>query len=256
MDLHHKVYGSGDIVVILHGLFGMSDNWKTIARRLSDSYSVVIVDLPNHGRSPRLETFDLEDVVETLYQFLTDHWMYEIRLVGHSLGAKVAMRMAQHYPDIIEQLVSVDMGPQAYPPGHQLIFDALNSIDLNSLSSRSAADKILSTYIDEESTRLFLLKNLRRLDNGFEWKFDLPVLQRDYLQITKPIDPEIIFDKSTLFVRGDQSDYLNYEEDSKLIHSIFPTAKLESIEQAGHWVHADQPDALEKMLRSFFEEIN
>ena len=253
MDLHHKVYGSGETVVILHGLFGMSDNWKTIARQLSDNYSVVLIDLPNHGRSPRLDSFNLADIAEAVYEFLTHNWMYEIRLVGHSLGAKVAMTMAQQYPDLIEQLVLVDMGPQAYKSGHQLVFDALHNVDVANLTSRSEADAQLAEYINDAGTRLFLMKNLKRVEAGFEWKFDLPTLYRDYNEIIQPLNTDEIFSKPTLFIKGGDSNYLDYDVHAELIHSIFPTARLKTIENAGHWIHSDQPELLEKTLRSFFQ---
>ena len=231
----------------------MSDNWKSIATRLSTDYSVVLIDLPNHGRSPWLESFDLNQIVDIIYEFLTDHWMYEIRLVGHSLGAKIAMRLALRYPDIVDKLVSVDMGPQAYQPGHDTIFEALFNLDLQKISSRTDASEKLAASISDEGVRLFLLKNLKRTDDGFAWKFDLATLHRDYNQILLALDDQETFEKPTLFVRGDQSSYLNYSKQGNLIRRFFPAAELVTVEQAGHWVHADQPEILEKILRTFFE---
>jgi pimeloyl-ACP methyl ester carboxylesterase len=252
VDLHHKVYGSGEIVVILHGLFGMSDNWKSIAQKLSNHYSVVLIDLPNHGRSPWLERFDLSVVVDRLYEFLTDHWMYEIRLVGHSLGAKIAMKFALRYPDMVDQLVLVDMGPQAYQHGHEDIFKALLSLDVQNISSRSEANEQLSRLIRDEGTRLFLLKNLKRTDDGFKWKFDLNTLHRDYSNILTAIETTDQFEHPTLFIKGGDSNYLDYSKHSALIKELFPNAELATIESAGHWIHADQPEALEEKLRAFF----
>ena len=251
LKLHHKIYGAGEVVVILHGLFGMSDNWKSIASKLADTYLVVLIDLPNHGRSPRLATFDIPTVVDKVHAFLTDHWMYEIRLIGHSLGAKVAMTFAQHHPDMVDKLVSVDMGPQSYKPGHNAIFNALCTLDLDAIKTRQQAFERLATQIPREDVRLFLLKNLKRTQNGFVWKFDLPTLRRDYPNILSGIDDNEVFENPTLFIRGDEADYLDYERDGDLIRKIFPAAELKTIEKAGHWVHADQPQALEHMLRTF-----
>ncbi len=255
MDLHHKVYGSGEIVVILHGLFGMSDNWKSLAAKLASDYSVVIIDLPNHGRSPRLDTFDIPHIAEVVYDFLTHHWMYEIRLVGHSLGAKVAMTLALHYPDLVDKLVSVDMGPQAYSiQGHEDIFNTLLSLDLNHLSSRQAADDHLKTQVPDERTRRFLLKNLKRRGDHFEWKFDLTTLYRDYPKYTQAIPKGEVYDKPSLFLRGGQSNYLDYSIHENQIKNLFPNAELASIENAGHWVHVDQPEEMERMLRTFLQK--
>ena len=239
--------------MILHGLFGMSDNWKTIATHLADSYTVVTIDLPNHGRSPRLKSFNMPLVADTVANFLTDHWMYDVRLIGHSLGAKVAMNMALSHPDLVQQLVSVDMGVHTYKPGHQDIFDALTSLDIANMESRSQADEALAQLISNEGTRLFLLKNLKRTDSGFDWKFDLTTLIRDYKFIIDGITSDSTNENPTLFIRGGQSNYLNFDEHSKDIRHFFPNAHFKTVDNAGHWVHADQPDKLEEILREFFE---
>jgi len=251
LKLYHKIYGKGEVVVILHGLFGMSDNWKTIARHLSDTFTVVTIDLPNHGKSPRLDSFNLDDVADALHEFLSDNWMYDIRLIGHSLGGKVAMTFAQRYPDMVEQLVSIDIGPQAYKSGHQAIFDALFELDVDQLSSRQAAEEKLSQSISDAGTRLFLLKNLKRVDGGFAWKFDLLTLHRDYENILVPMSTQDVFESPTLFVKGGASSYIDFDTHGNLIRSIFPAAEMKTIANAGHWVHADAPDELENMLRDF-----
>lgn len=253
MDLFHKIEGAGETVVILHGLFGMSDNWKTLARRLSDTYSVVLVDLPNHGRSPRLDHFELSKVAEALYEFLTTHWMYEIRLVGHSLGAKVAMTFAIEYPDMVDKLVCVDMGVHQYQRGHDTIFKALHNVDLQHETSRNVIAEKLEPLIPDVGTRLFLMKNLKREAQGFSWKFDLPVLSRDYENILVPMEADEPFDHPTLFVRGGRSAYVDFESQGGQIRSIFPNAEFATIADAGHWIHADQPEELERTLRAFLQ---
>lgn len=254
MKLHHKIYGSGEVVVILHGLFGMSDNWKTLARKLSEHYSVVLIDLPNHGRSPRLEKFTLHAAAEALHEFLTDNWMYEIRLVGHSLGGKVAMTFAQLYPDMVEKLVSIDIGPKAYHHGHEMIFKALRSVDVASTDSRKKVTSHLEEYIDDGPTILFLSKNLKRTETGFRWKFDLDTLHRDYDNFLIEMSQTDQFEEPTLFVKGGDSNYIHIEKDVELMNSIFPNSEIKTIANAGHWLHADQPEALESMLIEFFAE--
>ncbi len=253
MNLYHKIYGEGEVVVILHGLFGMSDNWKTIAKALASTYSVVTIDLPNHGRSPRLKTFDLYTIADALHEFLTQNWMYEIRLIGHSLGAKVAMIFAQQYPDMLRSLISVDMSPREYQAGHASIFAALQSINFTEHKNRMSIDEKLSEYISDINTRLFLGKNIKRDSNGFSWKFDLETLERDYSNILIPIPPEISIDIPTLFLNGKDSTYVT-ASDEHLIRSIFSKVHVVTIENAGHWVHADQPEALIKNITSFLSK--
>lgn len=254
MDLNYKTYGSGDVVVILHGLFGMSDNWKTIANRLADEYTVVLPDLPNHGRSPRLPEFSPELAAESVYDFLHENRIYHARIVGHSLGGKIAMNLALKFPEACRQLVSVDISPRAYLRGHDEIFKALFSLDPNQISSRAEADEQLARHISNQGIRLFLLKNLKRKDSGFEWKFDLDTLHRDYDSIVQQVKSDHVFEAPTLFLGGEQSDYLNRERDLDSIHDLFPNAELRFIAGAGHWVHADKPNELEEELRRFFSQ--
>ncbi len=265
MDLNFKEFGTGEPVVILHGLFGTLDNWQTIAKRLSEEYTVFILDLPNHGRSPHTEgEIDYEMMADALAEFMLKHWIYEARLIGHSMGGKLAMQFALSHPDIVKKLVVIDIAPKQYKSGHEDVFEALFAIDLTTLKDRKEAEAILMHKLKGDSgTVQFLLKNLTRNNpfnkdesatvgtegGGFEWKMNLQGLFDNYGQILKaPVgDP---FLKPTLFIRGGNSHYVK-DTDIPVIQNFFPKAMLETIEGAGHWVHADKPKELFEAINQF-----
>jgi len=242
MTLNYKSFGEGYPIIILHGLFGTLDNWQTIAKKLAEKYSVYIVDQRNHGRSPHDDTFNYEVMADDLQAFMESHWIYEAHVIGHSMGGKTAMQFALNYPDLVNQLVVVDIAPKAYEGGHQTIFEALLSLDLTKITSRKEADELLQQKIEEFGVRQFLLKNLsRQKEGGFKWKMNLPVIYQNYAQILAAIESEETFDNSTLFIRGGTSNYVK-EADMVSIKTLFPLAELTTVANAGHWVHAVAPD--------------
>jgi esterase len=272
MELNFKEFGTGEPVVILHGLFGTLDNWQTIAKRLSEEYTVFILDLPNHGRSPHTEgPIDYEMMADALAEFMLNHWIYETRLIGHSMGGKLAMQFALSHPDIVKKLVVIDIAPKLYKSGHEDVFEALFAIDLTTLKDRKEAEVILMDKLKGDAgTVQFLLKNLTRNNPfnkdepttvtdgtsrenregaGFEWKMNLQGLFDNYDQILEaPVgDP---FLKPTLFIRGGNSRYIK-DTDMPIIKDLFPKASLETIEGAGHWVHADKPKELFEAINPF-----
>lgn len=253
IELNYKSLGQGYPILILHGLFGTLDNWQTIARHLSEHHTVYLIDLRNHGRSPQLPEMNYPAMAEDLRHFMESHGMYQAHIIGHSMGGKVAMQFALEHSDMVEKLLVVDIAPKAYPGGHQTIFEALLSLDLSTLTERQQAEAHLATYIAEADVRLFLMKNLsRQKGGGFEWKMNLPVIYENYPQILAAIDSPWTFDKPTIFVRGEHSDYVQ-DADMARIRALFPNAQLHTIAGAGHWVHAEQPDALLQLALSFFE---
>lgn len=253
MNLNYKEYGQGDPIIILHGLFGTLDNWQTIARQLSKNYSVFLIDQRNHGRSPHMDAIDYPLMAEDLQAFMLELGMYQAHIIGHSMGGKTAMQFALEYPDMVDKLVIVDITPKKYVGGHQVIFDALFSLDLNKLENRKEADAILSERIDEFGVRQFLLKNLTREKEGnYKWKMNLPVIHKHYEDILAAIESDYPFEKSTLFIKGGQSNYIT-EVDMPLIQTLFPEAKLETVEDAGHWVHAQKPKELLELVNRFLD---
>lgn len=252
MKLNYKSFGEGFPIIILHGLFGMLDNWQTIAKKLADNYMVYIVDLRNHGKSPHHDDFNYEIIAEDLQVFLEDNWIYEAHIMGHSMGGKAAMQFALSYPDLVKKLIVVDIAPKKYVGGHQAIFEALLSLDLSTINTRKEAATYLQNKIPDVGTQQFLLKNLSRSKAGpYEWKMNLPVIHQQYATILENVvQQEQTFDKPTLFIKGGASDYI-LEEDLPAIQALFPTAQIESIPKAGHWVHAAAPKELLDMVKGF-----
>lgn len=254
MELYYREFGQGAPVIILHGLLGFSDNWQTIAKALADEHLVITPDLRNHGRSPHMPSHTYREMAEDLGHFLDQHGIYATALVGHSMGGKVAMHFALEHPDRVERLVVVDIAPTAAAPGnHEHIFQALMALDISRLQTREEADLFLQKYIPEAAIRQFLLKNLtRNPDGSFAWKMNLPVLWKHYSDILAPVEGSEPFDRPVLFVRGGRSNYIR-DSDVGVIRALFPRARLETIEGAGHWVHADKPQELLALLRPFLQ---
>lgn len=253
VDLFSREFGSGPPVVILHGLFGFSDNWQTVAKSLAERHTVVTPDLRNHGRSPHLPTHSYPEMAEDLRHFMEAHWMFQAAVVGHSMGGKVAMQLALSHPDAVEKLVVVDIAPGQAADNHQDIFRALGALDFSKITTRQEADAFLAERISDFGTRQFLLKNITReqADGSFAWKMNLPVLRAEYSKILAPVAGEP-FTKPVLFVRGSRSNYVK-DSDLPLIKLLFPAAELVTIADAGHWVHADKPAELVAVLREFLQ---
>ncbi|MEM6965535.1 MAG: alpha/beta fold hydrolase [Bacteroidota bacterium] len=253
MELNFKEFGQGDPIIILHGLFGTSDNWQTIAKQLAEDYTVFILDLRNHGRSPHDDAFNYKVMAEDLKYFMESHWIYTTRVIGHSMGGKTAMQFALDYPDMVEQLIVVDIANQTYEGGHEEIFNALLSLELETIISRKAADVFLKDQIEDFGVRQFLLKNLTRNKTGqYEWKMNLPVIHKNYSAILDKIEGEEPFENATLFIKGGLSKYIT-DENFKTTQQLFPSAKLKTIEKVGHWVHAEAPQELLRTLRDFLK---
>ncbi|MCS6929422.1 MAG: alpha/beta fold hydrolase [Saprospiraceae bacterium] len=253
MKLYYREFGRGTPVVILHGLLGSSDNWQTIAQALAEEHFVITPDLRNHGRSPHVPTHSYPEMAEDLYALLDSLGIYTTSLVGHSMGGKVAMQFALTYPERVDHLVVIDIAPGVGEGKHEHIFEALHALSIEQIRTRQEADVFLQKYIPEAHVRQFLLKNLtRNPDGSFAWKMNLPVLWAHYAYILAPVEGEP-FRKPTLFIRGGQSEYLS-EEDLPSIKTLFPRARLETVEGAGHWVHADKPQELLSLLSAFLSQ--
>lgn len=253
MELNYKSFGSGPPLVICHGLFGMLDNWQTLGKKWASDFTVYLVDLRNHGRSPHDKAFSYALMAEDLQQFLESQWIYKAHFLGHSMGGKTVMQLALTEPDLIDKLVVVDMGVGKNKAGHHKIFEAMLSLPIDTIQKRSEAEEHLAKYITEPGVRLFLMKNLsRNPKGGFRWKMNLKTLHDSYNEILAPIPPDDSFEGSTLFIKGTRSDYLPDSLNDELLDR-FPNAQLKQLE-AGHWVHAEKPLELEKLVRSYLLE--
>jgi esterase len=251
MKLFYREVGQGQPIVILHGIFGSSDNWLTQARMLSPRYRVITVDLRNHGQSEHSDDFDYPSMVADIENFFEELELDSPILIGHSMGGKVAMNFAVAHPDKLSKLIVVDISPRPYNLEHYVIMDGLKAVPINTITSRNEADTALANYVPELDVRQFLLKNLnRKPEGGFSWKINLPVIDKILSKIGYDLQFEGKFEKPTLFIRGSRSKYIP-DEDMTRIKQIFPLAILETLD-TGHWVQAEKPqefvDVVEKWL--------
>jgi len=250
MELYYREMGEGQPLVILHGLFGFSDNWQTQAKKFSEYYRVILVDLRNHGHSPWSSDFSYPIMVEDLVNLFQKLELQQVILLGHSMGGKVAMHFSQKHAHYLEKLIVVDMGVKSYPMHHEHILEAFSRIDLTKMSARSEAEQILKQFIESEGVRQFLLKNLYWKEKGkLSWRVNFPVLEAAMPEILSAL-PQVEVFISTLFIRGALSNYI-LDEDVSAIEQIFPDSSLESIQNAGHWVHAEAPDAFVDYVLGF-----
>ncbi len=256
VKLNHKIIGQGEPVILLHGLFGMLDNLQLLAKSLADQdFMVYLIDQRDHGKSPRTNEFSYDVLSEDLHDFCMEHWLHHTNVIGHSMGGKTAMQFAAHYPDIVKKMVIIDIGYKAYSGGHQEIFQALLNVDLRAISSRDEIYQILKAKLTNEGVVQFLMKNLtREKDSGLlEWKMNLPLLYKFYPEILKEVNIPYPVETQTLFIKGELSDYI-LESDLPDISIKFPHATFTTINGAGHWVHADQPELLTKKIVHFLKE--
>lgn len=256
MKLYFRQVGeAGPAIVILHGLFGSSDNWLTNSKTIAElGYRVFLIDQRNHGQSPHADEHDYVSMADDLREFLTDHSLSDAVLVGHSMGGKTVMQYAMLYPGTFRKLVVVDIAPRFYPIHHADIIRGFNAIDLATLKSRNEADKIMSQYEPSLAVRQFLLKNLYRNEQGqFAWRINLPTIERELHGIGGELTDTTVVTSPTLFIRGSESPYIT-DADTPTIHLLFPQATIATIDGAGHWVQAEKPDEFVAMLMRFVSE--
>jgi esterase len=244
--------GKGDPILILHGLFGNSDNWLPIARRLADDHLIYLADMRNHGKSPVDPVFTLDAMVEDVYEFINDLGLRTISLIGHSMGGMVAMNFAMEYAHRVDRMAIIDIAPRPYPVLHDDILRYLLELDLATLKSRHDADMRLSRRIPSRAVRQFLLKSLYRAEDGrYKWHLNLPVIKKNLSEIRKGIMKPHRTDIPVLFIRGEKSEYLK-DTDAVQIPEIFSNARVETIQNASHWVHSEAPDEVYTCLKEFF----
>ena len=252
--LYSKIEGQGKPLLILHGFLGMSDNWKTLAVQFAtNGFEVHILDLRNHGRSFHSDEFSYELMVQDVYDYCKVHNLDNINIIGHSMGGKTAMLLAATYPELVKKLIVADIGPKFYPQHHQTILEGLNAVDFSLKPSRNEVEEILSQHITDFGTRQFLLKSLYWQEPcQLAFRFNLPVFNKKIEEIGKALPEHYMFNKPTLFIRGGNSNYI-LDTDFENIKQHFPNSKIETIPNAGHWLHAENPKLFYEMASSFFE---
>ena len=251
MNLHFEKSGAGEPVVLVHGLFGSSTNLRGIARKLATHFQVINVDLQNHGRSPHTSTMTYDDMSAALKNLVKETNGAIPTWVGHSMGGKAVMNLALTDPDSVNRLVVIDIAPVSYTHGRIDFIDAMLALDLKSIGSRADADCALSEVIENRSTRLFLLQNLVHNNGEYTWRLNLRTI-RQYLAdiLAFPNRSGLKFDGPTLVVSGEYSNYVT-NANHPVFLQYFPQAEFEVIPGAGHWVHADQPQAVSDALCRF-----
>lgn len=253
MQLNYKQLGEGPALIIMHGLFGSLDNWATLAKELATDYSVWLLDLPNHGRSPHTDEFNYRHMAGTVMDFIEEHGIENPVILGHSMGGKVVMQMVFENEQDFAGAIVVDIAPKAYPVHHDEIISALQAVPVADISSRGEAEEVLAGRIPEADVRLFLMKNLaRQSDGSYNWKMNLSVIADKIEQVGTPMPEGQVIDLRTLFIRGGDSNYI-LDADEADIARRFNHYSLETVAHAGHWVHAQQPQVLLDLVKKFME---
>lgn len=251
MRLHFRKFGKGAPLIVLHGLLGSLDNWQPLARRFAEHFQVFAVDLRNHGQSPHHEDVSYDAMAADLGEFMRTHDLPRVHLLGHSMGGKVAMQFSLGHPDRVNKLVVVDISPREYPPRHKRTLAALLALDLQQLHRREELDAELAKSVDNVEVRRFLLKNAGRdARGGFRWKSNIRGLWENYERLAVAVRGEEPCDRPALFIRGGKSEFVP-TEDIALIRRLFPRAEICTLAGAGHWVHADEPEAVMALVLEF-----
>jgi esterase len=265
VTLYFRKTGQGPVLLILHGLFGSSDNWMTISKKLEADFTVIIPDLRNHGQSPHTLSHTFEDMTNDLELFFSTQHIEQASVLGHSMGGKAAMMFAANNPNKVNNLIIADIAPKSYKNEtgitglsgqNELILDLMEKTDLTTVSTRQEIDQFLSSALPETGLRQFIIKNVYRDSNGlFKWKINLPVLRDSLEKILKDVNQEWFSDRKPIlnypvtFIRGLKSGYI-LDSDIPTIKNIYPEAHIIDIPDAGHWVHADQPERFVEAVRN------
>lgn len=243
--VYHLTYGEkGPWLVILHGLFGSGDNWATLARRWQTEARVLVIDLPNHGKSPHTPDFDYASMASAVKETIAYVCKEPVVLLGHSMGGKTAMFLACSYPEWVKNLIVADIAPRYYPVHHLKILEALLGLSPEKYTRRADAEEAFTRFGIDPPSQQFLLKNLYRTEAGtMAWRFNLPVIAKQIEQVGQSLPHNAHFNGPSLFLHGGRSPYV-LPEDHVLIFHHFPAANIQTIPKAGHWIHTDQPETI------------
>lgn len=268
MELFYRKYGEGAPIVIVHGLYGASDNWVNIGRHLADTFEVFLIDQRNHGRSPHSESHNYYLMVGDLHEFFEKHNIEKAVLIGHSMGGKTVMQFAHQYPEKVSGLIVLDIAPKSYVQlakenkseiSHYSILKAMKSIDFYVINNRNDVDRELEKSIKNIKIRQFLLKNIHRDKNNFlSWSLNIDALYQNLDEILNGMDTDFyhsgdaITGFPVLFIRGANSKYI-VDRDLERIETIFPYFEIKTIDNAGHWLHTEQPQELISLIINFLK---
>jgi len=254
MKLNYIEQGSGPVIILIHGMFGSLSNLGMLARSLVDDCRVISVDLRNHGDSPHAQQMDLASMAGDIIELMDDLNISSANLIGHSLGGKIAMQVALNFPAKVQSLVVADIAPVTYSGGQDQALAALTALSQLRVHSRSAADQVMSEYIEEAPTRAFLLKNLARDDQGnLSLKLNMASILDNYATTLVAAPTGDSYAGPTLFLKGENSAYIQHKH-RPIIEKMFPKAKLKVVANTGHWLHAEKPRLVNSLVAAFLGE--
>ena len=261
VELHHRISGDGEPLILLHGLFGSLDNLGVIARGLQDKWQIHGLDQRNHGKSPHTDTMTYPEMADDVLAYMDAQGLKKAWVLGHSMGGKVAMRLALKAPDRIAGIIVADISPVTYQPRHDHVLEGLKAIDTAALKSRQDADRALSEHVEEAGVRQFLLKNLvavassEKDDSGarYRWRLNLPVIDQSYANLSAAPEGDGPYEGPVLFIKGADSAYIQTRH-RETVAKLFPNADLRIIEGTGHWLHAEKPDTFVALCRRFLTD--
>jgi len=243
VKLAFEEYGeaSSQPLILLHGFFASSRNWRFIAKKLAEHYHIYVVDMRNHGLSPHVAAMDYPSMADDLKIFMNEHNISTANILGHSMGGKIAMWFALHNPERVQNLIVADISPVSYQHSFDHTIQALIDLPLDQISNRKQADDFLSSAIPELSYRQFLLQNLQLKEGKYSWRINLQVFYQTANNIIAFPETALTFPNNgnVLFIMGGNSTYLN----AKAIDDYFPNAEISILEGANHWLHVEKPDA-------------
>ena len=257
MELNYRSFGKGEPLVVLHGLWGMLDNWVSFAHSLESEFEIFLPDLRNHGKSPHSDEHNYRAMADDLKEFLAEQNIFSVNILGHSMGGKVAIQFATDYPGLVKKLIVADIFPRAYNPDelndHIKILEVIKIISEGRYNRRTDAEIAILSKLGNERTAMFMFKNLNFGQDGLIcWKFNAAGLVKNYPRLSEQIEIQTPINTPTLFIRGKLSNYIT-EKDTQQIPLLFRNAKLETLENAGHWLHVDQPSAFRELVAGFLK---
>lgn len=263
MKLYHQRLGKGFPLIILHGLYGSGDNWLTIAKNLAGICEIFLVDLRNHGRSPHSDQHNYQVLASDLLEMMDDLDISKAVVLGHSMGGKAAMWFAAQNPWRISRLIIADISPKSYPHNeldtshsdfHARVMESMLSVDFTQVSGIGDIDRKLEERLPNKQLRQFLLKNVEKDPvSGYFWRLNLSALVENIDNLTSGLEAFVTEGKTfnqfpVLFIRGENSGYIR-EPDLTMIRQLYPNARIVTIKNAGHWLHAEQPAEVTAIIR-------
>jgi len=255
MKLFYREFGeeNEEKLLILHGLFGMSDNWVSPAKKLAEHFHCIIPDLRNHGQSMHHSIFSYEAMLEDLEELIDDHDLYQCNILGHSMGGKLAMYFALNNPEVVKKLVVADISPVNYrPTRHAELLKIMQNLDFNQIKDRKDIEKYLMENLEEKRMMWFVMKNIKMITRTqYAWKLNIQAIMDNIVNIFEFDESGLnSFKGPTLFLKGADSDFILTEHEPQ-IKKLFSNSEIKTIPNAGHWLHADQPEVFLDKVGTF-----